>query len=162
MNTTAHSNDPAPYITQPHGEDWIIAEALRILDARCQRGQAMDSPSLVGDWLALRAAGLQREVFTVVFLDSQHRLIEAQDMFHGTLTQTSVYPREVLAEALRLHAAAVILSHNHPSGIPTPSRADEMLTQTLKQALALVDVRVLDHIIVAGGQARSMAELGMV
>ncbi|WP_272940199.1 JAB domain-containing protein, partial [Mycobacterium tuberculosis] len=86
----------------------------------------------------------------MLFLDSQHRLLMAKDLFHGTLTQTSVYPREVLREALNLGAGAVILAHNHPSGVPDPSRADEVLTATMKQTLALVDVRVLDHIVVAG------------
>ena len=161
MNTAANSNDPVPYGIHT-SEDLIIAEALRILDARCQRDGAMDSPQTVRSWLCLRAARLEREVFSVMFLDSQNRLITCEEMFAGTLTQTSVYPREVIKRALQLNAAGVILTHNHPSGIPTPSRADEMLTQTLKQALALVDIRVLDHIITAGGQARSMAEMGLV
>ncbi|REM29981.1 hypothetical protein DSI31_14955, partial [Mycobacterium tuberculosis] len=95
-------------------------------------------------------AGQGHESFVVLFLDSQHRLLMAKDLFHGTLTQTSVYPREVLREALNLGAGAVILAHNHPSGVPDPSRADEVLTATMKQTLALVDVRVLDHIVVAG------------
>jgi DNA repair protein RadC len=101
-------------------------------------------------------------VFAVVFLDVQNRLLAMEEMFQGTLTQTSVYPREVVVRALHHAAAAVVLAHNHPSGTVQPSRADEMLTQTLKSALALVDVRVLDHIIVAPGQALSMAEKGLV
>lgn len=98
----------------------------------------------------------------MLFLDSQHRLLAAKDLFRGTLTQTSVYPREVLREALNLGADAVVLAHNHPSGIPEPSRADEVLTATMKQALALVDVRVLDHIVVAGTRTVSFAERGLV
>ena len=102
------------------------------------------------------------EIFAVLFLDSQNRLIALEEMFRGTLTQTSVYPREVVLRALHHHAAAVVLTHNHPSGTVQPSRADEALTQTLKAALALVDVRVLDHVIVAPGQALSMAERGLI
>jgi DNA repair protein RadC len=97
-----------------------------------------------------------------MFLDAQNRVIEFKELFAGTLAQTSVYPREVVREALRLNAAAVILSHNHPSGETRPSRADEVLTSTLKTALALVDVRVLDHIITAGGESLSMAEKGLI
>ena len=101
-------------------------------------------------------------MFAALFLDAQHRLLALEELFRGTLTQTSVYPREVVLRALHHHAAAVVLAHNHPSGSVQPSRADEALTQTLKAALALVDVRVLDHVIVAPGQALSMAEKGLV
>ena len=109
-------------------------------------------------WLA----GFEHEVFAVLFLDTQHRLIEYAEMFRGTIDSASVYPRELVKEALRLNAAAVIVSHNHPSGNPEPSRADEVLTQRLKEALALVDVRTLDHIIVAGGSTISFAERGLI
>jgi DNA repair protein RadC len=102
------------------------------------------------------------EVFAVVFLDAQHRMIALEEMFRGTLTQTSVYPREVVTRAIQHQAAAVVLSHNHPSGNIEPSRADESLTQTLRAALALVDVRVIDHIIVAPGCSFSMAEGGLL
>ena len=102
------------------------------------------------------------EVFSVLFLDAQHRVIEFSEMFRGTLTQTSVYPREVVKEALRLNAAALIFTHNHPSGSLVPSRADEALTQTLKSALSLVDVKVLDHIITSNSGALSMAEKGLI
>jgi DNA repair protein RadC len=105
---------------------------------------------------------LHHEVFAVLFLDSQHRLIALEEMFRGTLTQTSVYPREVVKQALTLNASSVVLAHNHPSGTAQPSRADEALTHTLKAALALVDVRVLDHFVVTASQAVSMAELGLV
>ena len=113
-------------------------------------------------YLTLRLAGESSEHFGVMYLDSQNRLIAFQVHFSGTLTQTSVYPREVVRAALEHHAAAVVLTHNHPSGVATPSRADEALTLTLKNALALVDVRVLDHIIVTPGAALSMAEKGLV
>jgi DNA repair protein RadC len=107
-------------------------------------------------------AGLEHEVFAVLMLDAQNRLISYEELFRGTLTQTSVYPREVVKAALACNAAGVILSHNHPSGLSEPSRADEVLTQTLKQALALIDVRVLDHLIVATGGIVSLAERGII
>ena len=110
----------------------------------------------------MQLAQSPREVFAVMFLDAQHRLLHFEAMFQGTLSQASVYPREVVKLALELGASAVVLSHNHPSGSVEPSRADERLTQTLKQALHLIDVRVLDHIIVAPGQACSMAERGLM
>ena len=105
---------------------------------------------------------LEHEVFSVVFLDAQHRVIELRQMFRGTVTQTSVYPREVVKEALQLNAAAVILAHNHPSGVPEPSRADEFPTQSLKSALQLVDVRVLDHLVVTATAVVSFAERGLI
>src|SRR2546425_1087938 len=109
----------------------------------------MSSPQAVKDYLRLQIGVLEHEVFTIIFLDAQHRLIALKEMFRGTVTQTSVYTREVIKEALALNAAAVILAHNHPSGAAEPSRADEFLTQSLRTALALVDVRVLDHLVVA-------------
>lgn len=120
------------------------------------------SPDAVKLYLSLVYAPKTYEVFVVLFLDAQNCLIAAEEMFRGTLTQTSVYPREVVARALEHKAASVVLSHNHPSGHPAPSRADEMLTQTLKAALALVDVRVLDHIICGGTASMSMAERGLM
>ena len=113
-------------------------------------------------YLRLKLAPKDHEVFAVLFLDCQNRVIEFEELFRGTLTQTSVYPREVVKAALMHNAAAVILCHNHPSGSATPSRADELLTQTLKQALALVDVRVLDHLVVTVGECLSMAERGLM
>ena len=112
--------------------------------------------------MLLQLGGLAHEVFAVLFLDAQHRLIRLEEMFRGTLSQTSVYPREVVKRALALNAAAVVLAHNHPSGVAEPSRADEFLTQSLKSALALVDVRVIDHFVVAGDQLVSMAERGLL
>lgn len=158
----ANSNDPVAYIAAAQGDDAIIAQALRILDVRCNRGATMCSPETVRSWATLRNAGLCYEVFTVMFLDNQKRLIEAVDMFRGTVSQTSVYPREVVREAMQRNASAVILAHNHPSGDTTPSRADESLTRELKAALAMVDVRVLDHIITGGGRCASMAEMGLI
>ncbi len=122
----------------------------------------MSSPQAVKDCLRLEIGALEHEVFCVLFLDAQHRIIALKQMFRGTVTQTSVYPREVVKEALAVNAAAVVLAHNHPSGSVDPSRADEFLTQTLKSALALVDVRVLDHLVVAGADVCSFAERGLV
>jgi len=120
------------------------------------------SPDAVKHYLQLHLSALAHEVFAVLFLDMQNRLIAMEEMFRGTLSQTSVYPREVVKRALHHQAGAVVLAHNHPSGSVQPSRADEMLTQTLKAALALVDVRVLDHVIVGQGQTLSMAERGFL
>ena len=127
-----------------------------------QAGPVFDSPQRVKDYLGLQLGGRAQEVFMVLFLDSQHRLLRSEEMFQGTLTQTSVYPREVLRRALMLGAGAVVLAHNHPSGVAEPSRADEYLTQTLKAALQMIDVRVLDHVIVGQGQVVSLAERGLL
>lgn len=140
----------------------VIARAMRLLEHEVREADSMRSPSAVRDYLCLRLADKRHEVFCVVFLDSQNRVIAFEEMFRGTLTQTSVYPREVVIEALNHNAAGVILCHNHPSGIADPSRADEALTQNLRQALALVDVRVLDHVIVAGATSISFAERGLM
>lgn len=140
----------------------VMQAARRVLSNRVRRGAAMTSPQDVKDHLRPRLGMLEHEVFSVMFMDAQHRLIAYREMFRGTVTQTSVYPREVVKEGLALNAAAVILAHNHPSGIPEPSRADEFLTQTLKAALSLVDVRVLDHFIVAGSDIVSFAERGLL
>ena len=140
----------------------VLELARRALAQQLQEGQVFDSPDAVKHYLQLHLAYKGHEVFAVLFLDSQHRLLALEEMFRGTLTQTSVYPREVVLRALHHQAAAVVLSHNHPSGNVQPSRADEALTQTLKTTLALFDVRVLDHVIVAPGQALSMAEKGLL
>ena len=120
------------------------------------------APDVVKDYLKLHFAGREYESFVVLYLDAQNCLIEVEELFRGTLTQTSVYPREVVKSALRFNAAAVMLSHNHPSGSVNPSRADEHLTQTLKAALSLVDVRVLDHLVIAGNMSLSFAERGLI
>lgn len=139
-----------------------IAKELLLRDLRrnMHAGSVISSPGALRDWLRLHCADLQHEVFLVVFLDAQHRVLDVESMFRGTVTQTAVYPREVVKAALRRNAAAVAFAHNHPSGDAEPSRADEYLTANLKNALALVDVRVIDHFIVAGDQLVSMAERG--
>lgn len=142
--------------------DQIIDAARQVIDQKMQRGASFTSPALVKEYLVAKLSGFEHEVFAVLFLDSQHRLIEYVEMFRGTIDSASVYPREVIKEALRLNAAAVIISHNHPSGNPEPSSADKALTARLKEALALVDVRTLDHIIVAGADTTSFAERGLL
>lgn len=161
MKNNIRSEDAATY-TLSDQDDAVILQALEILERRHQRGSAMTSPSTVKRYLTLRASKHDREVFSVLFLDSQNRILTYEEMFLGTISQASVYPREVARRALMLNAAAVIVTHNHPSGNTQPSRADEELTKTLKSALALVDVRLLDHIITAAGQSTSMAEMGLV
>lgn len=140
----------------------VLELARRAMGEKLRQRTVFDSPDAVKQYLQLHIGSRPHEVFAVVFLDVQHRLIALEEMFRGTLTQTSVYPREVVTRALHHQAAAVVLSHNHPSGSIAPSRADESLTQTLRAALALVDVRVLDHIIVGPGQSFSMAERGLL
>lgn len=134
----------------------------RALQEELQRGDALNSPRAVRDYLQLLLGSRQQEVFLVLFLDTQHRVIAAEELFHGTLGQTSVYPREVVKRALAHNAAAVILAHNHPSGVAEPSQSDQLLTGALKQALALVDVQVLDHFVVAAGRTLSFAEKGLI
>ena len=142
-------------------EGEVLAKALEILKNRLRKpGQAMISPQSVKAFFTINLAELEHEVFAALFLDGQHRVIQYTEMFRGTLNQTSVYPREVVKEALRLNAGDVIFAHNHPSGMPEPSRADETLTKTLQEALALVEVKVLDHIIVGGMDTVSFAERG--
>lgn len=132
-----------------------LAEGMRQCDV-------LASPQAVRDYLKLKLGALPHEVFMVLFLDAQNRIIEMENLFSGTLTQTSVYPREVVKRALHYNAAAVIFAHNHPSGVTDPSRSDERLTCALKDALALVEVRVLDHFVVAGNQVLSFAEKGLL
>jgi DNA repair protein RadC len=136
--------------------------SLRGLKEELQRGDALNSPRAVRDYLQLLLGARQQEVFLVLFLDTQHRVIASEELFHGTLSQTSVYPREVVKRALAHNAAAVILAHNHPSGVAEPSQSDQLLTDALKQALNLVDVRVLDHFIVGTGTILSFAERGLM
>ena len=143
-------------------ERGTIDRALEIIGRVLREGETFGTPDAVKNYLQLRLAGERCEHFAALYLDSQNRLIAFEVHFTGTLTQTSVYPREVVRAALGHHAASVVLCHNHPSGNVQPSRADEALTQALKGALALVDVRVLDHVIVAPGQAMSMAERGLL
>jgi DNA repair protein RadC len=138
-----------------------VLEMARRALAETMRGRdALASPAAVRDYLRLKLAGLGHEVFMAVFLDAQNRALETEILFRGTLTQTSVYPREVVKRALAHNAAGVILAHNHPSGVAEPSQADRWLTDQLRQSLALVDVKVLDHFIVAGHASLSFAERG--
>lgn len=137
--------------------------ARRALNEEMERRDNFSSPGAVRDWLRLKLGQQQQEVFMALWLDAQNRLLHAETLFTGTLTQTSVYPREVVKQALARNAAAVILAHNHPSGLAEPSSADEMMTRSLRQALALVDVKLLDHFIVAGSATPlSFAERGLL
>ena len=148
---------------------YLLASAEQILEAarqaiehKMQRGTSFSSPIAVKEYLGAKLGGFEHEVFAMLFLDTHHRLIEYVEMFRGTIDGASVYPREVVKAALRFNAAAVIVSHNHPSGNPEPSAADRALTQRLREALALVDVRTLDHVIVAGSTTTSFAERGLI
>jgi DNA repair protein RadC len=140
-------------------DDAVVKRARTILEGRLRTaGDAVSSPDVAKDYLRTRLCDLQHEVFYVLFLDVKNRLIKSEEMFRGTLTHTSIYPREVVKAALRHNAAGVLLCHNHPSGVSDPSEADLRLTATLVQALGLINVRVLDHFIVAGQQVHSFAE----
>lgn len=141
-----------------------IAKELLMRELRrdCERAPMIGSPQALRDWLRLRCAGLEHEVFLVVYFDAHQRVLDAEALFRGTLTQTAVCPREIVKAALARNAAAVAFAHNHPSGSAEPSRADEMLTATLKSALTLVDVRVVDHFVVADDRVVSMAERGLL
>ncbi|MBK9245323.1 MAG: DNA repair protein RadC [Burkholderiales bacterium] len=140
----------------------VIELSRRALREEVGKQPLLDSPPKVREYLRLRIGSLPHEVFAVLFLDAQNRLIDDEQLFRGTLTQTSVYPREVVKRALARNAASVIFAHNHPSGVAEPSRADELLTRSLRESLALVDVRVLDHVIVAGASSVSFAERGLL
>jgi DNA repair protein RadC len=140
----------------------VIEMTRRALAEDIRERDAMSSPQAVREFLSLSLGARTHEVFLAMFLDSQNRLLGSEELFRGTLTQTSVYPREVVKTALRYNAAGVIFAHNHPSGIAEPSRADELLTQTLKQALSLVEIKTLDHFIVAGSRTLSFAERGLL
>lgn len=142
--------------------DEVVRAARRVLASRTRAGVTLSSPAAVKDYLRLRIGFLEHEVFGCVFLDSQHKIIAFKELFRGTLSQTSVYPREVLKECLQLNAGALVLWHNHPSHCDKVSRADEMLTQTLVAALRIIDVRVLDHLVVAGDEIASFAEQGLL
>lgn len=140
----------------------VLEMARRALSEEMKSASALTSPRAVRDYLQLLLRGRMQEVFMALFLDAQHRVIASEELFAGTLTQTSVYPREVVKRALHHNAAALILAHNHPSGVAEPSHADQALTDALKQALALIEVKVLDHFIVAGEGCLSFAERGLV
>lgn len=149
---------------QRRADNAVIRRALRVLEDRLEyQRTVLGSPQVVRDFLTLRMAQLEHEIFIALWLDAQNALIATEELFRGTLTQTSVYPREVVKSALAHNAGAVILAHNHPSGVIEPSRADEVLTVSLKQSLALVDVKLLDHFIVGGAKSPlSFAERGLL
>jgi len=152
------------HVEKPANHRLLAARELikRSLAEGFRNGDALTSPQSVRDYLRISLMGRGHEVFMVLFLDAQHRLIEAEEMFRGTLTQTSVYPREVVKRSLYFNAAVVIFAHNHPSGIAQPSQADELLTRSLREALALVDIRVLDHFVIGGNAIMSFAERGLL
>jgi len=151
-------------VDRPANQRLLAARELikRSLAEGFRNSDALTSPQSVRDYLRISLMGRGHEVFMVLFLDAQHRLIEAEEMFRGTLTQTSVYPREVVKRSLYFNAAAVIFAHNHPSGVAQPSQADELLTRSLREALALVDIRVLDHFVIGGNAVMSFAERGLL
>ena len=169
MSQLSLSLDTSPLLVRDdHGHyrpatvDQILAAARQAIDQKMQRGATFSSPAVVKEYFRAKLAGLDHEVFAVLFLDTRHRLIEYVEMFRGTIDGASVHPREVVKEALRLNAAAVIFSHPHPSGNPEPSQADRTITSRLKEALALVDIRTLDHIVVGGNATVSFAERGLL
>lgn len=142
--------------------DQIVEAARQLVDKRMQRGTSFRDPVVARAYFRDKLAGMEREVFAVAYLDSRHHLVEYVDLFHGTIDGAEVHPREVVRAAIRCNAAAAIVAHNHPSGSVEPSAADRAVTARLKQALSLIDVRLLDHIIVGGSQTLAMAERGWV
>lgn len=166
---TAQTEDRAQYVVTHHeqdeaaSEDAIIARALAILEKRMATfGVSLTTPGAARDWARIKIGTLPHEEFGCIWLNAQNQMIAAGQLFRGTLTQTSVYPREIVREAIKHNAASVILYHNHPSGSAMPSTADEFLTRNLKEALGFVDVRVLDHLIVTATEVTSFAEKGLL
>ena len=149
-------------VTRPATQDEILDAARSILSRRVRRGRALGNPRATREYLQLHLAPRDHEVFAILFLDNRHRVIEFVPLFRGTIDGASVHPREVVKEALARNAAAVILAHNHPSGVAEPSQADELITIRLRDALALVDIRILDHLVVTGDQIVSFAERGLL
>ena len=152
------------HVEEPANQRLLAAREFvkRSLAEGFRNGEAMTSPQAVRDYLRISLMGRGHEVFMVLFLDAQHRLIEAEEMFRGTLTQTSVYPREVVKRSLYFNAASVIFAHNHPSGVAQPSQSDELLTRSLREALSLIEVKVLDHFVIGGNAVMSFAERGLL
>jgi DNA repair protein RadC len=155
-------DNSAPRGFREASHEETVAAARRVLAGRMRKGCSLTSPGIVRDYLMTHLGSREHELFTVIFVDSRHRLIARAELFRGTIDGASVYPREVVKEALRQNAAAVVLAHCHPSGVAEPSHADELITQRLRDALALVDIRVLDHLIVAGAEVMSFAERGLL
>jgi len=163
MNSTLYITDPNTATGYREATlDEIMTAARHALNRKARRGTGFTSPRVTADYLIARLAELPHEVFTLIYLDNHCRFIAAQDLFRSTIDSAAVHPREVVKEALKHNAAKVILAHVHPSGIAEPSKADEYITARIKQALNLVDIKVLDHIIVAGGETTSMAERGLL
>lgn len=162
MNKVSRTAEGAIVTKCPISEDELINFACNLLALRFRRTSQLGSPTDTKRYLALAMSNEKQEIFCCVFLDTRHRVMSLDRMFYGSIDGTSVHPREVVRRALDVNAAAVILAHNHPSGVAEPSAADEAITRTLKDALALVDVRVLDHIVVGGGTAVSFAERGLI
>jgi DNA repair protein RadC len=164
----SHENQTQLYTRDERGAtrqasaDEILSAARNIMSHKVRRGASMTSPQLVKNFLSIKLGRLEHETFCVLLLDKRHRLIEYVELFRGTIDGASVHPREVVKLALAKNAAALVLAHPHPSGVAEPSQADELITQRLRDALSLVDIRVLDHVIIAGGSAVSMAERGLI
>ena len=160
------SETPAPYFNEKFDDDSIIKQAIELIQSKLKTpGTALTSPNLVREYLILHLAQFEEEHFSMILLDNQHRVIGFENIFRGTIDSASIYPREVVKTVLAQNAAAVILAHNHPSGNPEPSNSDIQLTRRLKESLALIDVRVLDHIIVGGCSQTltvSLAERGLL
>lgn len=163
MTYAIHDSATLPAISHTQDEDWIIARATEIIDRRIfQRLGAMYSPTDVKTFLRSRLATERNETFVALFLDTRHRVIAYEELFRGTIDQSVVYPRVVLAKALEHNAAAAIFGHNHPSGVMEPSRADKVLTERLKTVLGAVDIELLDHLIIGEGSPFSFAEAGLI
>jgi DNA repair protein RadC len=160
FSTNFVRDDASGLASVPDSE--IIEAALRILSKRMSRGSLLASPRAARDYLTLRFGAVEHEVFSVLYLTKRHQVIACEELFRGTIDGASVHPRIIVKQALRYNAAALIISHNHPSGIAEPSQADELITQRIKEALALVDIRLIDHIIVGNGASVSLAERGLV
>ena len=154
--------DPITHATREASFEEVLAAARVHVARRMRHGTTLDSPRATRDYLMVRLGAREHEVFCVIYLDNRHRIIEYQELFRGTIDGASVHPREVVKEALQRNAAACILVHNHPSGVAEPSQADELITRRIREALAMVDIRVLDHLIVAGSDLASMAEKGLI
>jgi DNA repair protein RadC len=156
------AEEPTVYCIDNLTEDEIVAKALSIVTNKVTKGPVIESPRITKDYLRLRYSDLEHELFGVIWLDNQHKVIDIEELFRGTIDGATVHPREVVKSALIVNASACILFHNHPSGVEEPSQADDLITKRLKQALALVDTRVLDHLIISPSSVESMAERGLL
>ena len=163
MNSNLYIADAsAPTGFRPATFEETVAEAKSALTRRLRRGKTLESPRAVRDFLTVTLGHRDYETFCAIFVDNRHRVIDFVELFRGTIDGATVHPREVVREALQRNAAAVIFAHPHPSGVAEPSQADELITRRLKEALALVDIRVLDHLVIAGGEAVSFSERGLL